>query len=50
MTDISDSRRGFLKCMTWAGTAIIVASGVYTVHRERVRARERAIATPVVEG
>lgn len=26
---------------TWLGTAIIVASGIYTVHRERVRARER---------
>jgi drug/metabolite transporter (DMT)-like permease len=24
---------------TWAGTAIIVASGIYIVHRERVRAR-----------
>lgn len=29
---------------TWVGTAIIVASGIYTVHRERVRARERAAA------
>lgn len=27
---------------TWMGTAIIVASGIYTVHRERVRAREAA--------
>ena len=27
---------------TWVGTAIIVASGIYTVHRERIRARERA--------
>ncbi len=26
---------------TWLGTAVIVASGIYTVHRERVRARER---------
>jgi drug/metabolite transporter (DMT)-like permease len=24
---------------TWVGTVIIVASGIYTVHRERVRAR-----------
>lgn len=29
---------------TWVGTAIIVASGIYTVHRERVRARQRAVA------
>lgn len=29
---------------TWAGTAVIVASGIYTVHRERVRARERTVA------
>ena len=28
--------------MTGVGAAIIVASGMYTVHRERVRARERA--------
>jgi drug/metabolite transporter (DMT)-like permease len=27
---------------TWVGAAVIVASGVYTAHRERVRARERA--------
>jgi drug/metabolite transporter (DMT)-like permease len=26
---------------TWIGTSIIMASGVYTLHRERVRARER---------
>jgi drug/metabolite transporter (DMT)-like permease len=28
--------------LTWTGAAIIIASGVYTLHRERVRARERA--------
>ena len=28
--------------LTWTGTAIIIASGVYTLHRERIRARERA--------
>jgi 3',5'-cyclic-AMP phosphodiesterase len=30
MTEISDSRRGFLKCMTWAGTAMVwtVAGGI----------------------
>lgn len=27
---------------TWTGAAIIIASGVYTLHRERVRARERS--------
>jgi drug/metabolite transporter (DMT)-like permease len=27
---------------TWLGAAIIVGSGVYTAHRERVRAREAA--------
>jgi drug/metabolite transporter (DMT)-like permease len=27
---------------TWSGAAIIATSGLYTVHRERVRARERA--------
>lgn len=26
---------------TWGGAAVIVASGIYTVHRERVRSRER---------
>lgn len=29
---------------TWIGAAIIVASGVYTAHRERLRAREMAAA------
>lgn len=29
---------------TWVGTCIIVASGIYTVHRERVRARAMAAA------
>lgn len=29
---------------TWVGAAIIVASGVYTAHRERLRAREPAAA------
>jgi drug/metabolite transporter (DMT)-like permease len=28
---------------TWAGAAIIIASGIYTLHRERVRARERSV-------
>jgi drug/metabolite transporter (DMT)-like permease len=28
--------------LTWTGAAIIIASGVYTLHRERVRARERS--------
>jgi drug/metabolite transporter (DMT)-like permease len=28
---------------TWAGAALIIASGLYTAHRERVRARERSI-------
>jgi drug/metabolite transporter (DMT)-like permease len=28
---------------TWAGALLIFASGLYTAHRERVRARERAI-------
>jgi drug/metabolite transporter (DMT)-like permease len=27
---------------TWIGAAIIIASGIYTLHRERVRARERS--------
>lgn len=27
---------------TWVGTAIVIASGLYVLHRERVRARERA--------
>jgi drug/metabolite transporter (DMT)-like permease len=27
---------------TWAGAAIVIASGIYTWHRERVRAREQA--------
>jgi drug/metabolite transporter (DMT)-like permease len=29
---------------TWVGAAIIIASGLYILHRERVRARERAPA------
>ena len=28
---------------TWIGTAIVVASGIYTWHRERVRSRARAV-------
>jgi drug/metabolite transporter (DMT)-like permease len=28
---------------TWAGTAIVIASGLYVWHRERVRARERMV-------
>lgn len=27
---------------TWAGAAVIIASGLYTAHRERIRAREAA--------
>lgn len=30
--------------LTWTGAAIIIGSGVYTLHRERVRARERSRA------
>jgi drug/metabolite transporter (DMT)-like permease len=29
---------------TWAGAAIVIGSGIYTLHRERVRARERSLA------
>jgi drug/metabolite transporter (DMT)-like permease len=29
---------------TWIGAAIVIASGLYTWHRERVRARERTVA------
>ncbi|MBV8166649.1 MAG: DMT family transporter, partial [Alphaproteobacteria bacterium] len=28
---------------TWVGTAIVIASGLYVWHRERVRARERVV-------
>jgi drug/metabolite transporter (DMT)-like permease len=28
--------------LTWTGAAIIIVSGVYTLHRERIRARERS--------
>ena len=28
---------------TWIGAAIVIASGIYTWHRERVRGRERAV-------
>lgn len=31
---------------TWVGAAVIVASGIYTVHRERTRSRERQLAAP----
>lgn len=34
--------------MTLLGAAIITASGLYTVHRERLRARERACEDPAV--
>jgi drug/metabolite transporter (DMT)-like permease len=27
---------------TWIGIALIVGSGLYSLHRERIRARERA--------
>jgi hypothetical protein len=26
---------------TWIGGAVIIATGIYTAHRERIRARER---------
>ncbi|MDB5719794.1 MAG: family transporter, partial [Alphaproteobacteria bacterium] len=32
---------------TWTGAAIIVASGLYTVHREHMLGRERADAAPI---
>ena len=32
--------------MTFLGAAIVVLSGLYTVHRERIRARERTAAAP----
>jgi drug/metabolite transporter (DMT)-like permease len=28
--------------LTWTGAGIIIASGIYTLHRERIRARERS--------
>jgi drug/metabolite transporter (DMT)-like permease len=28
---------------TWAGAAIIIASGLYTLHRERIVARQRTM-------
>ncbi|MBK1839270.1 DMT family transporter [Azospirillum sp. YIM B02556] len=31
---------------TFAGTGVIIASGLYTAHRERMRARERRAAAP----
>jgi len=34
----------FPDAMTWAGTAIIVAAGIYVIHRERVVARQAAAA------
>jgi hypothetical protein len=44
MTEISDSRRGFLKCMTWAGTAMVwtVAGGI---PRSRLIGTAEAAAT-----
>ncbi len=32
--------------MTWAGIAIIVASGLYVIHRERVTARQSPVEAP----
>lgn len=32
--------------MTWVGAAVIVASGLYTAHRQQVRAKERALPPP----
>jgi drug/metabolite transporter (DMT)-like permease len=29
--------------LTWTGAIIVIASGVYTLHRERIRARERSV-------
>jgi drug/metabolite transporter (DMT)-like permease len=34
----------FPNAMTWAGIAVIVASGLYLIHRERINARERRAA------
>jgi drug/metabolite transporter (DMT)-like permease len=35
----------FPNAMTWAGIAVIVASGLYVIHRERLAARVKATAT-----
>ena len=35
---------------TWTGTAIIVATGIYTLHRERLAARIRAVDLPSPDG
>jgi drug/metabolite transporter (DMT)-like permease len=35
---------------TWTGTAIIVATGIYTLHRERLAARTRAVNLPSPDG
>jgi drug/metabolite transporter (DMT)-like permease len=35
---------------TLAGASIIIASGLYTAHRERVRARNAAVVSPLANG
>ncbi len=37
----------FPNWLTWAGIAVIMASGLYLVHRERIAARRRRSAPPV---
>jgi drug/metabolite transporter (DMT)-like permease len=36
----------FPNALTWAGIAVIVASGLYLVHRERINARTSTLAAP----
>ena len=38
----------FPNAMTWTGIAIIVASGLYIIHRERLAARAKRAAPPVM--
>ena len=40
----------FPNAMTWAGIGVIVASGLYIVHRERVTARTRLVTTSAGPG
>ncbi|MGL4237366.1 DMT family transporter [Tabrizicola sp.] len=39
----------FPNSMTWAGIAVIVSSGLYIIHRERLAARAKAQAAPATE-
>lgn len=39
----------FPNALTWAGIAIIVGSGLYIIHRERLSARDRRAATATAE-